>query len=99
MTIVAKPSEVPEGEIRRFEVYGQSIAVARSDDEFYAFDTECTHEQCDLVDEGELAGTELTCFCHFSVFDLRTGEVVDGPATLPLDVFEVTVGDDLDVDI
>lgn len=99
MAIVAKAADVPEGEIRRFEVDGRTIAVARSDGEFYAFDVECTHEGCDLADEGELAGTELTCLCHFSVFDLGSGQVVDGPAPVPLEVFEVTAGDELDVDI
>lgn len=99
MAVVARTSDVPEGAIRRYEVGGQVFAVARSDGEFYAFDPVCPHEDCDLVDDGELAGSELTCLCHFSAFDLGTGEVIDGPADAPLKVFEVTVGDDLDVRI
>lgn len=99
MVVVAKTSDVPEGEIRRFEVDGREIALAQSDGEFYAFEPECPHESCDLVEEGELAGTELTCLCHFSAFDLGTGEVIDGPAELPLEVFEVSTDGDLDVNI
>lgn len=99
MAFVAKASEVPEGQIVRVEIGGRDIAVAQSDGEFYAFATECTHEGCDLIDEGEIVGNELTCVCHFSVFDLISGDVLDGPALRPLPVFEVTAGDELDVDV
>lgn len=99
MAIVAGASHVPEGEIRRFEVEERAIAVARSEGEFFAFDVTCTHEGCDLVDEGEVAGRELTCLCHFSVFDLGSGEVIDGPAPQALEVFDVIVDEDLDVSI
>lgn len=100
MAIVGRAADVPEGEIRRFEVEGRVIAVTRSLGEFYAFDTRCTHEDCDLVDEGEVIEKELTCLCHFSVFDLRSGDVLDGPAPEPLGMYEIsTDGVDLDVRI
>lgn len=100
MAIVARTSDVPEGAIRRFEIEGKSIGVAHSGGQFYAFDSTCTHEACDLVDEGEVYDSELTCLCHFSVFDLGTGDVLDGPAPEPLETYEVlTDGGDLDVRI
>jgi len=99
MTVVPGALDVPEGEIRRFEVGGQDLAVARSDGGFYVFDPVCPHEACDLVEDGEVAGTELTCLCHFSVFDLNTGEVIDGPADTPLKVFETKADDDLELSI
>ena len=36
---------------------------------------------------GELEGTELTCGCHGSMFSIKTGEVLDGPATQPIEVY------------
>jgi nitrite reductase/ring-hydroxylating ferredoxin subunit len=36
---------------------------------------------------GELDGKELECECHGSVFDVTTGAVLDGPATVPLEVY------------
>ncbi|MGB8362880.1 MAG: Rieske (2Fe-2S) protein [Acidimicrobiia bacterium] len=99
IVVVAPASDVPEGEIKRFDVAGREIAVTRSDGVYYAFDPECTHEACDLVDDGEVDGTELTCLCHFSVFDLATGEVIEGPADLPLQTFELTSDGFLDVTI
>lgn len=98
MAVVAKTGDIPEGALKRFEIDGQSIGLTRSGGKFYAFDTKCTHEECDLVDEGEVYDSELTCLCHFSVFDLGTGDVLDGPAPKSLRMYEVVVQDD-DLDV
>jgi len=49
-----------------------------------------------IANPGELArsllgldATVIECPCHGSRFDVITGEVVDGPAIEPIDVFEV----------
>jgi hypothetical protein len=34
-------------------------------------------------------GTTIMCQCHGSTFDIRTGAVIDGPATKALKVHEV----------
>ena len=98
--IIGKASEVLPGQIKMFDVNGRVISVANSDGDFYAFDDECTHQACSLEDEGEVDGTELTCLCHLTVFDLTSGEVLGGPAADPLPIFEVSVtGDDLDLSV
>jgi len=98
MAIVAKASEIESGRIAAFQVGGTRISIANSNGTFYAFDDRCTHEECPLSEEGEVEGSELTCLCHFSVFDLDTGNVIDGPATEPLPVYPVrVVFDGLDV--
>ena len=62
--------------------------------------TTCTHEQCSLAEEGELAGTTLTCTCHGSEFDVRTGKVLAPPATVPVKVYPVRVaGDALQIEV
>ena len=100
MAIVAKVSEIEPGRIAAFQVGEARISIANSDGTFYAFDDRCTHEECPLSEEGEVEGGELTCLCHFSVFDLETGNVIDGPATDPLPVYPVrVVGDSLDVGV
>jgi 3-phenylpropionate/trans-cinnamate dioxygenase ferredoxin component len=66
------------------------ISIARVDDRLYAFDDicTCTDEGCPLSG-GLLTGTTIMCQCHGSRFDIATGEVLNGPATEALKVYEV----------
>ena len=66
------------------------ISVARVADRLFAFDdlSTCTPEACPLSG-GLLTGTTIMCQCHGSRFDITTGAVVNGPATEPLNVYEV----------
>ena len=67
------------------------IAVARLDDgSWVAFDNSCTHEDCPLA-EGDLEGDQIICHCHSSAFDVRTGEVLEGPAEDDLTVYPVRI--------
>jgi nitrite reductase/ring-hydroxylating ferredoxin subunit len=92
---VGRPDEVPEGEMRQFQVGGDDVAVANVDGELHAFSDVCTHMQCSLA-EGDLDGTTVTCICHGSEFDVTTGDVLGGPATEPVPSYQVQVeGDDL----
>ena len=77
-----KASETPVGGVAAFDVRGTRVAVANVGGTYYAFDDACTHEQCLLAEEGELTGTTLTCTCHGSQFDVRTGTVLAPPATI-----------------
>jgi nitrite reductase/ring-hydroxylating ferredoxin subunit len=94
---VGKADDVPEGEMRQFQVGGDDVAVANVAGDLHAFSDVCTHMQCSLA-EGDLEGTTVTCMCHGSQFNVITGDVLNGPATEPVDTFEVAVeGDDLKV--
>jgi 3-phenylpropionate/trans-cinnamate dioxygenase ferredoxin subunit len=88
-TPVAKVGDVPEGEMRSYQVGGEDIALANVAGELHAFSDVCTHAQCQLS-EGELEGSTVTCPCHGSQFDVTTGNVLNGPATLPVDSYEVS---------
>ena len=66
------------------------ISVARVDDHLYAFDDLCTcAERACPLSGGLLTGTTLMCQCHGSRFDVTTGAVVNGPATVGLNVYDV----------
>ena len=95
-----KTNDVRVGNVKAIDVRGARIAVANVGGTYYAFDDACTHEQCSLAEEGELAGTTVTCTCHGSEFDVRTGKVLASPATLPLKVYPVQVaGDSLQIEV
>jgi 3-phenylpropionate/trans-cinnamate dioxygenase ferredoxin subunit len=71
------------------------VSIARVDDRLYAFDDLCTCTDdgpCPLSG-GLLTGTTLMCQCHGSRFDVTTGAVINGPATEPLQVYEVQEAD------
>jgi 3-phenylpropionate/trans-cinnamate dioxygenase ferredoxin subunit len=66
------------------------ISIARVDNRLYAFDDLCTcADQACPLSSGLLTGTTLMCQCHGSRFDVTTGTVVNGPATEPLNLYEV----------
>ena len=87
-----------EGEMRAFDVRGTKIAVANVAGRFYAFGDTCTHMQCSLAG-GDLEETTVICPCHGSEFDVRSGEVLQGPAREPLATYETRVeGGNLEVE-
>lgn len=80
------------------DIDGVSVAIADVDGELLAFDDTCTHRACPLS-EGVLDGPTITCPCHKSRFDLRSGRPLNGPATLPIRIRAVrTVSGQLHVE-
>lgn len=92
----ARITDIPPGSIKRVEVNGTPICLARTDDgTVYAIGDICTHEQSSLS-EGFLEGMEVECPTHSSRFDVRTGAVTGAPATEPVDSHLVQlVGEDI----
>ena len=93
---VARTSDIPEGEARRFVVRRIEIAVANlGNGTFLAVDDICSHAEASLS-EGEVDAEDETIECprHGSVFDLRTGRPRSLPATLPVVSFPVKVEGD-----
>ena len=94
---VARVSDVPPGGIKQVEVDGQKIALANAGGTFYAVQDLCSHEEGNLW-EGELEGDTIMCPWHFSVFSLKTGEVLAAPATEPIRTYPVSVqGDEIKI--
>jgi len=83
--------------LRAVDVAGRQVAVANVSGTLYAFDDACTHMGCSLVAQGHLSGTTVTCDCHGSEFDVRTGQVLHGPATRPVQTYPVDADGHVDV--
>ena len=83
---------IPEASCRLAVGNGQEVAVYNVDGQLYATQNNCTHRGGPLC-EGTLAGEIVTCPWHGSQFNVRTGEVVDGPAEVPLKTYRVEVRD------
>lgn len=87
-TDVLAAAELPEGTPRRVEADGVPILLYRRGGETFAISATCTHFGGPL-DEGKIEGETVTCPWHGSVFCLRDGSVLHGPATFREPAYEV----------
>ncbi len=81
-TAVMPESELAEHQPRRVEVEGAPVLLYRFGGTVYAIGAVCSHAGGPL-EEGTFDGTCVQCPWHDSVFDVRDGRVVHGPATFP----------------
>jgi 3-phenylpropionate/trans-cinnamate dioxygenase ferredoxin subunit len=96
---LGKLADVPVGAVRVYEIQDREVAVCNADGELYAIANVCTHDE-GALDQGELIGYEVECPRHGARFDVRTGEVTEFPAVLPVDTFPVRMdGDEFEVDL
>ena len=89
----AARSDLAEGEVIGVEVAGRSIALYDADGNLFATENICTHAYACLSD-GWLDGEVIECPLHAARFDIRTGKVLDPPATEDLKTYPVRVVDD-----
>lgn len=90
---VAELSEVGEGEMMAVEVDGEPVCLANVNGTICAFTDNCTHIGGPL-NEGELDGEVLTCPWHGAQFNVRTGEVLRGPARQNIQTYPVKMDGD-----
>ena len=69
---------------------GLPIMLLRRGGETFAIAATCSHLGGPL-DEGQLSDESVTCPWHGSVFSVRDGTVLHGPATMPQPDFDVRV--------
>jgi len=89
-TEVLNESDLAENTPRRVVANGVPIMVLRQGPEIFAIAATCSHLGGPL-DEGQLADETVTCPWHGSVFSVRDGMVLHGPATMPQPDFDVRV--------
>jgi nitrite reductase/ring-hydroxylating ferredoxin subunit/uncharacterized membrane protein len=91
-TSVLGDADLGEGQMRCVEADGTVVMVARTGGGVYALSNHCSHRGGPLH-EGTLEGTEVSCPWHDSVFDVRDGSLVHGPAAYPQPAWETRVRD------
>lgn len=90
---VAKLADLEPGALKRVEVEGVPICLARlAGGDTFAISDVCSHEEIELS-EGELDGEDVECPEHGSRFNVRTGEVSGLPAEHPVATYPVSVAD------
>ena len=95
LTVCPTP-ELGPGERRVVRASGLELLVLNCAGELFAVDNRCSHEDSPLTD-GELDETDCAVECprHGSRLDLRTGRPLTLPAYEPIEVFPVTVINDV----
>ena len=96
---VASVKDLGPNSMVAVEAGGKEIVVVNVEDKYYAIGNRCTHMNC-LLSDGTLKNGSVTCPCHGSVFGIRTGKVVKGPAKKPEFVYPTRIeGEQIMADI
>ena len=75
LTRIANINDLTEGTMKKYQVQGKEILIARTEGKYYAAQNKCPHLGGDLS-KGKLEGTIVTCPRHGSQFNLNDGRVV-----------------------
>jgi 3-phenylpropionate/trans-cinnamate dioxygenase ferredoxin subunit len=96
---VARTSDIPAGEVRVYNINGKELAVAHTDEGFFAIDDVCTHDGGPLG-EGYVEDCQIECPRHGARFDLKTGKAVTLPAVIGVTAYPTRVeGDEVQVEV
>src|SRR5258708_3634330 len=90
-------ADLPPGHSTRVYMGSQQVALFNIDGQLYAINNRCPHARGPLCEGNlhvEANGPAVTCPWHKADFDLRTGEVIDGPMRTPVHTYAVRVGED-----
>ncbi|GAA1079073.1 Rieske (2Fe-2S) protein [Nocardiopsis composta] len=85
-TVIARTEDVPVGG-GTVVIKGKLVVTQPEKGDYRAYSAVCPHAGCTIQEVEE----NIHCLCHGSEFDIATGEPLAGPATEPLDRFEVSV--------
>lgn len=89
-TAVLPEAELPGGEPKAVDVEGSKVLLYRCEGTVHAINAVCSHSGGPL-EEGEFHDFTVQCPWHDSVFDLRDGSVVHGPATHPQPAYQTRI--------
>lgn len=91
---VASTKDLAQGKMIGAEADDKQILVVNVNGKYYAINDICTHKGCKLSGGTLKEDGIVQCPCHGSNFDVKTGNVVKGPAKTPEPAFEVKVEKD-----
>jgi nitrite reductase/ring-hydroxylating ferredoxin subunit len=89
-TAVLDDADIADGQMRCVEADGTAVMVARTGGNLYALSDHCSHRGGPLH-EGDLDAGTVVCPWHDSVFDLRDGALIHGPAAYPQPAWDTRV--------
>ena len=92
-TQLGSVKEVAPGTMKGYKTGDTRILVANLGGKFSGIGDKCTHRGGSLS-KGRLEGEVVTCPCHGSRFNVKTGAVVRGPAEEPEPAYAITVEGD-----
>jgi len=72
---LANTKDLTDGTMKKYQVQGIDILIARIEGKYYAAQNKCPHFSGDLS-KGKLEGTIVTCPRHGSQFNVTDGSVV-----------------------
>lgn len=87
---MATVEDLKAGTVIQVEVAGEPVALANTGEELLATSDVCSHEYV-MLHEGWLEEDEIECPQHGSKFNMRTGRVLNPPATQPIPAYQVEV--------
>ena len=73
--ILARVDELPPGSKKKVVLDDKTLLLTNVEGKYYAIDNRCPHMGGSLFD-GQLKGDTITCPKHKTVFDVKTGKVV-----------------------
>jgi nitrite reductase/ring-hydroxylating ferredoxin subunit len=87
---VLEDTALQDGQMRCVEADGTQVLLVRSGGVLSALSNRCSHRGGPLH-EGKLEDGTVTCPWHDSVFDVRDGSLIHGPAAYPQPAWETRV--------
>jgi uncharacterized membrane protein/nitrite reductase/ring-hydroxylating ferredoxin subunit len=92
---VATLDELKVNQMKLIHLNGKRIVIAKGDDNNYsAFEDHCSHRGGSLT-AGSLICNTVQCPWHGSQFDIKSGNVVAGPAKAGIGIYKINVKDNI----
>ena len=88
--LIASTADVPLGKTHCVTVGEREVLLCNSSEGMFAVDNLCTHAQARLS-EGKLKGCKVICPLHGAAFDVRNGEALSRPASVPLNTYPLKI--------
>jgi 3-phenylpropionate/trans-cinnamate dioxygenase ferredoxin component len=90
---VGKKSDFASDGVFAVKAGDTDVCVVKLGDNLYALDNRCTHAEAQLS-AGDVEEGEVVCPLHGARFDVKTGEALTPPATVPVRTHELKVQGD-----
>eukprot|EP00731_Ephydatia_muelleri_P011007 Em0005g1593a len=88
--VVAKVTDVKDGEMREVQVGGAKVLLIKQNGVFSAIGSKCTHLGAPLV-KGCLGQGRVRCPWHGACFNIKTGDIEDFPGLDGLQTYKVFI--------